>query len=112
MNDATIAMAEPVAGTNLDLGGLVAALVARSPYRDGLTPMLSDITRIALANVQLSAALADIARRSDFARTGILRRSDLGAGAAPLSAFLEQVYFSSPTFLKSVGEWPVGGARG
>jgi hypothetical protein len=100
----------PVTGTNMDLGGLVAALVARSPYRDVLTPMLSDITRIALANVQLSAALADIARRSDFARTGILRRSDLGA--APLSAFLEQVYFSSPAFLKSVGEWPVGGARG
>lgn len=105
-------MAVPVAGTAMDLGGLVAALVARSPYRDVLTPMLSDITRIARANTQLSAALADIARRSDFARTGVLRRSDLAAGAAPLSAFFEQVYFSSPAFLTSVGEWPVGGARG
>ncbi len=112
MSDASIDLAMPVAGTNMDLGRLVAALVARSPYRDVLTPMLPDITRIALANAQLSAALADIAQRSEVAITGVLHRSDLGARSAPLSAFLEQVYFSSPAFLKSVGEWPVGGARG
>ncbi|GGF75215.1 hypothetical protein GCM10007301_38850 [Azorhizobium oxalatiphilum] len=112
MSDATLDIPLPLAGSNVDLAVLVSALVARSPYRSALTPLLHDITRIALANVQLRAALADIALRSDFSRTNTLRRCDLGAAAAPITAFLEQVYFSSPGFLKSVGEWPVGGARG
>lgn len=87
---------------------LVAALVARSPYRKGLTPLIDDIVRIGLANRQVSAALAAVAARSRVATTGAVTKAELGAEGATLNTFLEHIYFASPGFLASVGEWPVG----
>lgn len=91
--------------------GLVAALIALSPYRAVLLPLLTDITRIARANRQIGAALAAVERRADFAHTGRLRRADLGPERTALFGFLEYIRFASPDFLRSVGEWPVGGMR-
>ncbi|MDU0342895.1 hypothetical protein [Bosea rubneri] len=101
------------AGTAIPGDGerLVAALIALSPYRVVLMPMLADITRIGRANRQISAALAAVELRADFAHTGRLRRSDLGPERTALLGFLEYIRFASPDFLRSVGEWPVGGMR-
>jgi len=95
-----------------DVGAaLVAAIVARSPYRRALTPMIGEITRIALANNQIRAALADVAIRSNFEATRTLGRRDLGPQRATLMSFLEYVYFASPAFLASVGEGPQEGSH-
>lgn len=90
---------------------LVAALIELSPYRAVLLPLLADITRIARANRQIGAALAAVELRADFARTERLRRADLGPDRTALFDFLEYIRFASPDFLRSVGEWPVGGMR-
>ncbi|MEW5422899.1 hypothetical protein [Amorphus sp. 3PC139-8] len=89
---------------------LLEAIVARSPYRRGLQPHLVDITRIALANAQLRTALCAIAARSRVATTGVVTKRELGAEGATLHAFLEHVFFASPGFLSTVGEWPIKGA--
>lgn len=91
-------------------GALMSAVVAHSPYRRALTPMLPEITRIALANNQIRAALAAVSERSGFAATGVLSRRDLGMERATLMAFLEYIYFASPSFLRSVGEEGLGGS--
>jgi hypothetical protein len=90
---------------------LVAALIELSPYRAVLQPLQSDIARIARANRQIGAALGVVEQRADFARTGRLRRGDLGPERTALLGFLEYIRFASPDFLRSVGEWPVGGMR-
>jgi SP family galactose:H+ symporter-like MFS transporter len=87
---------------------LVAALIELSPYRAALRPLEADIARIARANRQIGAALAAIEARTDFGRTGRLRRADLGPECTALLGFLEYIRFASPDFLRSVGEWPVG----
>lgn len=89
---------------------LMAALVELSPYRRPLRPLLGDLTRIALANHQLHAALADLGAR--MPKGGAPTRQDLGADAPLFTDFLEYMRFASPSFLASVGEWPIGGARG
>ncbi|GAU83135.1 hypothetical protein [Bosea sp. BIWAKO-01] len=94
-----------------DAERLVAALIGLSPYRAVLLPLLTDITRIARANRQIGAALAAVEQRADFAHTGRVRRSDLGPDRTALLGFLEYIRFASPDFLRSVGEWPVGGLR-
>lgn len=90
---------------------LVAALIELSPYRAVLMPMLADITRIGRANRQIGAALAAVELRADFTHTRRLRRADLGPERTALLGFLEYIRFASPDFLRSVGEWPVGGMR-
>lgn len=95
-----------------DPRALLGAVVALGPYRKVLTPLCDDIARIAQANHQIRAALHVVAARSDFARTGKLRKADLGPQAKVLNMFLEYIRFSSPDFLRSVGEWPTGGVRG
>ncbi|MGO4735825.1 hypothetical protein AB4099_04725 [Bosea sp. 2KB_26] len=94
-----------------DAERLVAALIGLSPYRAVLLPLLTDITRIARANRQIGTALAAVEQRADFAQTGRLRRADLGPDRTALFGFLEYIRFASPDFLRSVGEWPVGGLR-
>ncbi len=99
------------AAVSQDWERLVAALIGLSPYRAVLLPLLPDITRIARANRQIGTALAAVERRADFARTGRLRRADLGPDRTALLGFLEYIRFACPDFLRSVGEWPVGGMR-
>ncbi|MGX1306407.1 hypothetical protein AB7M35_001127 [Amorphus suaedae] len=96
--------------TNEDGAAMIAAIVAFSPYRRTLTPMLPDITRIALANNQIRSALAAVAERSNFAATRVIARRDLGPERATLLSFLEYIYFASPSFLDSVGEGSQGGS--
>lgn len=113
MSAATMLASPPGQNEALHDGtALVAALIALSPYRAVLAPMTADIARVAQANHQIRAALRAVEARSAFARTGRLRRADLGPDRETLWAFLEHVRFASPAFLRSVGEWPVGGARG
>jgi hypothetical protein len=106
---------EPAAAAGMaappDAEPLVAALIGLSPYRAVLLPLLADITRIARANRQIGAALLAVEARSDFTHTGRLRRADLGPERTALLGFLEYIRFASPDFLRSVGEWPVGGMR-
>ena len=64
--------------SNEDGAALMAAVVAHSPYRRALAPMLPDITRIALANNQIRSCLSAVSERSDFAATGVLAKRDLG----------------------------------
>jgi hypothetical protein len=90
---------------------LLGAVLGFSPYRKALAPLLGEIARVALANRQVRAALAAVEQRADFRRTGRLSRADLGAQKAVLLAFLENVHFASPDFLRSVGEWPLGEIR-
>ncbi|MDQ0317623.1 hypothetical protein [Amorphus orientalis] len=94
--------------TEADARPILAALVARSPYRAGLEPMMDDIVRIALANTQLREALARVASRSGVATTGRVTNAELGSDRKLLAVYLEHVFFASPGFLASVGEWPVG----
>ncbi|MFG1295114.1 hypothetical protein [Xanthobacter variabilis] len=94
-----------------DARRLMAALVELSPYRRPLRPLLGDLTRIALANHQLHAALEGLSTRLP-AGGAKLTRADLGADAPLFADFLEYMRFASPAFLASVGEWPIGGARG
>ncbi|MEW6125235.1 MAG: hypothetical protein AB1698_21730 [Pseudomonadota bacterium] len=84
-------------------------LVARSAYRAMLEPIAQDVERIALANVQVHGALDVLARRPLPARRFWERPSP---EEAIVLAFLEYVAFASPTFLTSVGEWPLGQLRG
>lgn len=91
---------------------LVAAVIGLSPYRKALSPLIGEITRVALCNRQLRAALAAVEQRSDFRWTGRLSRAELGAEKAVLLSYLEYVRFASPDFLRSVGEWPLGEIRG
>lgn len=95
-----------------DAEALLRAIIGFSPYRRVLAPLEADITRIALANRQVSSALAAVIERSGFTAGASLRRGDLGPEARIFAAFLEHIHFASPPFLKSVGEWPVGGRRG
>lgn len=95
-----------------DAEALLLEIVALSPYRRVLGPLQADITRIALANRQISDALAAVVRRSSFTAGASFRRQDLGPEARIFAAFLEHIHFASPSFLRSVGEWPVGGHRG
>lgn len=95
---------------NEDGAALMAAVVAHSPYRRALTPMLPDITRIALANNQIRSCLSAVSERSSFAATGVLAKRDLGPERATLMSFLEYIYFASPSFLNSVGEGAPGGS--
>lgn len=106
---------EPAAATASpppqDGEALVAALIGLSPYRAVLIPLLADITRIARTNRQIGAALRAVEARADFSQTRRLRRADLGPERTALLGFLEYIRFASPDFLRSVGEWPVGGMR-
>lgn len=95
-----------------DAEKLVAALIALSPYRAVLQPLLPDIARIARGNRQIRTALAAVEQRADFSRTQRLRRADLGPDKGTLFTFLEYIRFASPDFLGSVGEWPMGAMRG
>tara|TARA_R110002020_G_scaffold27552_20_gene88874 strand:- start:225 stop:542 length:318 start_codon:yes stop_codon:yes gene_type:complete len=97
--------------TDEEGGALMAAIVAHSPYRRSLLPMLPRITRIALANNQIRAALAAVSERSSFGATGVLAKRDLGPERPTLMAFLEYIYFASPSFLSSVGEADLGGSN-
>lgn len=99
------------AAVSQDWERLVTALIGLSPYRAVLLPLRSDIARIARANRQIGTALAAVELRADFAHTGRLRRADLGPERTALLGFLEYIRFASPDFLRSVGEWPVGGMR-
>lgn len=95
-----------------DAEALLQAIIGFSPYRRVLAPLQADITRIALANRQISSALAAVVGRTGFTAGASLRRADLEPEARTFAAFLEHIHFASPPFLKSVGEWPVGGRRG
>lgn len=91
---------------------LVLAVIQLSPYHKTLLSLHGAITPVALANHQVRTALETVAARTAARPGARLRRADLGAEAKPLFAFLEQIYFSSPAFLASVKEWPVGGQHG
>lgn len=95
-----------------DIATLMNFIIKLSPYEVSLLPLAADIARIANDNHQIHCALQAISTRSEFRRSGKLRRSDLGAEASSLFAFLEHIHYASPDFLNSVGEWPVGEPRG
>lgn len=103
---------EPSNAAPLDFRALVVALLPLDPYHAALEPLVDDLARIAELNDQLNGAFHRIAERSGFAAGGQVHREHLGEDATAVHAFFEYVHFSSPAFLKSVGEWPVGGARG
>ena len=65
------------------------------------------------APLDLDAVLAfrRIAERSGFPE-GAVEREHLAEDAEAVHTFFEYVYFASPGFLGSVGEWPLGGVRG
>ncbi|MCZ0733247.1 hypothetical protein [Phreatobacter sp. AB_2022a] len=105
-------MNTPALAPRQDAEALLLEIIALSPYRRVLGPLQADITRIALGNKQVSAALAAVIRRSGFTAGAALRRQDLGAEARTFAAFLEHVHFASPPFLETVGEWPLGVRRG
>lgn len=86
------------------------ALVRASTHSAALTPILADIERVALLNVQIHAALDVLAARPNFAPARLLRRAS--AEERVVRAFLEYIAFASPAFLGSVGEWPLGQQRG
>lgn len=113
MNETVLpARSSPGDDVSYDPKALVGAVIALGPYRKVLGPLCDDIARIAQTNHQIRAALHVVAVRSDFTRTGTLRRADLGPQAKVLNMFLEYIRFASPDFLRSVGEWPTGGVRG
>ena len=60
---------------------------------------------------QIRAALAAVSERSSFGATGVLAKRDLGSERPTLMAFLEYIYFASPSFLSSVGEADLGGSN-
>ena len=86
------------------LDDLVRAVIALNPYRKALTPLLDDITRLALSNTQIKEGLHRIAERSKFTTVRRLRKADLGTDGDAIFNFLEHVRFASPAFLSSVGE--------
>lgn len=106
--------APSMAGQNLAAAGAVSAvlgaLVRASAYRAALAPILADVERVALLNLQVRGALEALAVRPGFAPAGLLRRAC--AEERTVKAFLEYVAFASPGFLSSVGEWPLGQKRG
>ena len=89
-------------GEHLD--DLVRAVIALSPYRKALTPLLDDITRLALSNAQIKEGLHRIAERSQFTMVRRLSKADLGTDRDVIFNFLEHIRFASPAFLSSVGE--------
>lgn len=91
---------------------LVRAVIHLSPYHKTLLPLHGMIAPVALGNHQIRDALEKVAARAALHPGAPLRRPDLGPEAKLLLAFLEQIYFSSPAFLASVNEWPVGGQHG
>lgn len=86
------------------LGDLVRAVIALSPYRKALTPMIDDITRLAFSNEQIRTSLHRIADRSKFTMIRRLTKADLGTNGEAIFNFLEHIRFASPAFLASVGE--------
>lgn len=83
---------------------LLAAVLAHSPYRKVLTPMIAQISPLAYDNHQIRVALHAIWTRAKFAQTGVLSRSHLGPQQKTLSMFLEHIRYASPDFLTSIGE--------
>lgn len=102
----------PPADAPLDFERLVVALLPLDPYHEELEPLVGDLARIAALNTQLNAAFHRIAARSGFAGGGAVEREHLAEDAEAVHTYFEYVYFASPAFLGSVGEWPPGGARG
>ncbi len=97
---------------DVDFKFLVAAILPLDPYHEGLQPMIGELARLALLNDQLNAAFRRVAERSSFVEGGEITNAHLGADATAIHAFFEYMYYASPAFLGSVGEWPLGGTRG
>ena len=95
-----------------ETAALIRAIIELGPYQAALMPLANEIARIAHGNNQVRIALQAVSIRTDFPRSGRVRRADLAAEAGTLFAFLEHIRFASPDFLGSVGEWPVGEKRG
>ncbi|QIB34553.1 hypothetical protein [Ancylobacter pratisalsi] len=95
-----------------DFKFLIAAILPLDPYHEGLEPLIDELARIAVLNDQLNAAFRRVAERSDFVAGGEITSAHLAEDATAIHAFFEYVYYASPAFLSSVGEWPLGGARG
>lgn len=85
-------------------------LVGASPHRAALTPIMTDVERVAVINLQVREALLALAAQPSFAPAGLFRRPS--AGERTIRAFLEYIAFASPAFLGTVGEWPLGQQRG
>ncbi|MDI4664680.1 hypothetical protein K9U40_10120 [Xanthobacter autotrophicus] len=96
----------------LDFERLVAAVLPLDHYHRELEPLLPDLARVAALNDQLNAAFRRIAARAAFTEGGEVERAHLGDDAETVHTFFEYVYFASPAFLSTVGEWPLGGVRG
>ncbi|ABS66074.1 hypothetical protein Xaut_0823 [Xanthobacter versatilis] len=96
----------------LDFERLVAAVLPLDHYHRELEPLLPDLVRIVQLNDQLNGAFRRIADRAGFAEGGEVERKHLGDDAEAVHTFFEYVYFASPAFLSTVGEWPLGGVRG
>lgn len=100
------------AAAPLDFERLVAAVLPLDHYHRELEPLLPDLVRIVMLNDQLNGAFRRIAERAGFTEGGEIERAHLGEDAPAVHTFFEYVYFASPAFLSTVGEWPLGGVRG
>ncbi|MFG1247481.1 hypothetical protein [Xanthobacter flavus] len=103
-------MSETSPDAPLDFEALVVALLPLGPYHAALAPMVADLARIATLNTQLNAAFRRIAERAGFPE-GAVHREHLAEDAEAVGTFFEYVHFASPSFLGSVGEWPLVGGR-
>ncbi|WP_158802563.1 MULTISPECIES: hypothetical protein [unclassified Acidisoma] len=105
-------VATPVRSSESAEAALVRAMIAASPYRRFLRDIEQDVVRVALQNDQIHAILTRVAAqgRIPSGRWFSLRRPS--ADESILLSFLEYLAFASPSFLASVGEWPLGVRRG
>jgi sugar porter (SP) family MFS transporter len=101
--------AEPINAEQMEQ--LILAVIALSPYKTHLQPMARSIARTAHQNCQIDCAARDVVHRCGGRVPPALSGRELGPQKHTLLTYLEHTYFASPAFLKTVGEWPVGGPR-
>lgn len=90
---------------------LMLASIALSPYAEHLQPMAKTIALVASQNHQVRCAAQNVVQRCGGQVPNALTKQHLGPEKHTLFTYLEHTYFASPAFLKTVGEWPVGGPR-
>lgn len=101
--------AEPINAEQMEQ--LILAVIALSPYKIHLQPMARSIARTAHQNHQIDCAARDVVERCGGRVPQTLGNRELGPQKHTFLTYLEHTYFASPAFLKTVGEWPVGGPR-
>jgi hypothetical protein len=107
-----ISVGAPVRSSESSEAALVRAMIAASPYRRFLRDMEQDVVRVALQNDQMRSSLTRVAAQGCVPSGRWLSFQRPSADERILLSFLEYLAFASPSFLASVGEWPLGVRRG